>query len=193
MSFAQQGLWLLQQLPRDQLPTTYAYVPSRGTVDKQRLQNVESNSWNGTRSYERRWCKENGMLVQRLRRPADMPLPWRKFDYPQRRLFKRKLVWNKHFWKSRASRSVGQAPLWRCLDRTGRPRSRTRQDISSTISGRSRTLSRAGSAHHAASGRAEMAALPHLKVQYTDYAAWQRQRLTGERFENTTGITGSNN
>jgi hypothetical protein len=36
---------------------------------------------------------------------------------------------------------------------------------------------------YAADGRLELAGLPELPVQYADYAAWQRQRLTGELLE----------
>ena len=188
MSFAQQGMWLLQQM----LPDPAAYnVPKAfrfsGRVDREHVRaSLRVIS-------ERHEVLRTGLvmqwedLVQQVADAKDFPLPWREVDLRSTAIPERASVWQQVLEEeARRAFDLAEAPLWRILwiqlaedDQVlAFTFHHSIMDESSV-----RLLFQELSCLYHAGGNEELAGLPELPMQYADFAIWQRERLRGKEME----------
>lgn len=188
MSYPQQQMWLLHQI----LPDPAAYnVPLAcrmcGPVDRDRVRQAVGAVFARHEALRTSLLQENGRLLQRIHAAPELALPWRE----------------------ESLQGVPEAERWaavaRCLaDEAGRP-----FDLGRAPPWRATWLQLDADDqvltfvfHHgvmddwslrlffdewttlyARQGDAPDAGLPELPVQYADFAAWHRQKLSGQLLE----------
>ncbi|MEX1118676.1 MAG: amino acid adenylation domain-containing protein [Terrimicrobiaceae bacterium] len=179
MSFAQQGMWLLQQASVN--PATYNMSVAwhvEGPVDKARVIRALEMIQSRHDVLRSALVDEEGSLVQKIR--EDLPLPWeevnlREFAKDERDLEERLLT------QARRPFDMDQPPLWRVLwIAVGNDESllaftfhhSIMDEWSIRLFFEELTL-----LYEAKGGEA---CLPDLPIQYADYAMWQRERLRGD-------------
>ena len=188
MSFAQQGMWLLQQLLPDSA-TYHVPVACRlsGKVDRDRVRRALLVLVERHEVLRTALVHQEGTLVQQVAAAAAVPLPWQEVDFsavPSSR--RATLLTERLVEEARRPFDLARAPLWRT---EWIELAEAEQVLAFTF-------------HHSivdewslrlffaelqqlcgAEGNLEPARLPELPIQYADYAAWQRQRLSGELLE----------
>ena len=188
MSFAQQGMWLLHQT----LPDLAVYnVPVAfhlsGRVDRERVRRVLQVIVERHEVLRTALVLQGESLVQQIAAAKEFPLPWEEVDLQavppsqKQAALKARLL-----EEARRSFDLSQSPLWRVAWIT---LAEDEHVLGITFhhsivdEWTLRLFFQEWERLYAADGRLEVAGLPELPVQYADYAAWQRQRLTGKLLE----------
>ena len=188
MSFAQQGMWLLQQI----LPDPAAYnqpVAWRlsGKVDGDRIKQCLRIMMDRHEVLRTALSSHGGNLIQVVLSCDEMQVPWQEIDVSTGgSQHKDGILEELLLAESRRPIDLSLAPLWRVSwIKTG-----VDEHVLALIFHHSiidewslRLLSHELMRIYAVEGHAELAGLPELPVQYADYAVWQRQRLSGESYE----------
>jgi amino acid adenylation domain-containing protein len=188
MSFAQQGMWLLQQTLAD--TATYnepvAFHLS-GRMDRERVRRALQVIVERHEVLRTALVLQGESLVQQVAAAKDVPLPWLEVDLqsvpPSQ---KQPALEQRLLEEARRPFDLAQAPLWRVV---WIQLAEDEQVLGITFhhsimdEWTLRLFFQEWERLYAADGRLELAGLPELPVQYADYAAWQRQRLTGELME----------
>jgi amino acid adenylation domain-containing protein len=188
MSFAQQGMWLLQQTLPD--PATYNEpVACRlsGRVDREKVRRALQVIMERHEVLRTALVQLGENLVQQVATAKEVPLPWREValqavppSQRQTNLEEQLLA------EARRPFGLAQAPLWRAvwIELGGDEQVLAFTFHHSIVDEWSlRLFFQELERLYATDGQTELAGLPELPVQYADYAAWQRQRLTGELLE----------
>jgi amino acid adenylation domain-containing protein len=188
MSFAQQGMWLLQQT----LPDLAAYnlpVAFRlsGRMDRERVRRALQAIVERHEVLRTALVQNGESLVQQVAAADDVPLPWLEVDLlavpPSQ---KQSALEERLLWEARRSFDLAQAPLWRVVwIKLAEDEHVLAITFHHSILDEwtLRLFFQEWERLYAADGRLELAGLPELPVQYADFATWQRQRLTGELLE----------
>ncbi|PYJ33551.1 MAG: non-ribosomal peptide synthetase [Verrucomicrobia bacterium] len=188
MSFAQQGMWLLQQT----LPDLAAYnVPVAfrlsGRMDRERVRRALQAIVERHEVLRTALVQNGESLVQQVAAAKDVPLPWLEVDLlavpPSQ---KQSVLEERLLGEARRPFDLAQAPLWRIVwiklaedeHVLGITFHHSIEDERTL-----RLFFQEWERLYAADGELELAGLPELPVQYADFATWQRQRLTGELLE----------
>ncbi len=188
MSFAQQGLWLLQQTLAD--PATYNQPVAwhlSGQVDRLRCHRALQVIHERHEVLRTALLLHGEHLVQQIGTADEVPLPWLEIDLQtlapenQAEALADILIDN-----ARRPFELAHPPLWRAAW----IQLATDQQVLQLTFHHSiidewsmRRLFAELQQLYAADGQPESAGLPELPVQYADYAVWQRQRLRGDLLE----------
>ncbi len=188
MSFGQQGLWLLQQtLPDLAIYNQPVAFRLSGRVDRERVRRALRVILERHEILRTALVQEGASLLQQVAAAQDVPLPWLEVDLPAGTASERNSTLEECLMAAaRRPFDLTKAPLWRVV---WIPLGKEEHVLGMTF-------------HHSivdkwtqrlflaelerlynADGPIEPARLPELPVQYADFAAWQRQRLTGDLLE----------
>src|SRR5205809_2658416 len=188
LSFAQQGMWLLHQT----LPDLAVYnqpVAFRlsGRVDRDRVRRALQVIVERHEVLRTALVLQGQSLVQQIAAGKEVSLPWQEVDLQavppsqKQAALKARLL-----EEARRPFDLAQAPLWRVVWIT---LAEDEHVLGITFhhsimdEWTLRLFFQEWERLYAGGGRLELAGLPELAVQYADYAAWQRQRLTGKLLE----------
>ena len=189
-SFGQQGLWLLNQMLSE--PATYNQPIARrldGAIDPDRVRRGLRLALERHEILRTALLDRGGELVQLVIDARDLSLPWREVDLrgvPGASLettLKERLE-----AEARRPFDLAVAPLWRVLWVTLADNDHVLEitfhhsiidQWSIRLLFQELALTFSGAAIPGAA-ISQAASLPELPVQYADYAAWQRRRLTEE-------------
>ncbi len=187
-SFAQLGMWLLQQTLPD--PATYnqPFVwHLSGAVDRDKVRRSLEVIQARHAVLRTALVLRDEVLWQRIFLPDEVSLPWQECELRLMSAEQQPASLNERLQtEARLPFDLSQAPLWRVLWIQLRE---DEQVLALTFhhsiidEWSKRNLAHELECLYAADGRAEAAGLPALPGQYADYAAWQRQRLTGDFLE----------
>jgi amino acid adenylation domain-containing protein len=188
MSFAQQGMWVLQQT----LPDAATYNQPlawrlTGKVSRAKIQDALQRMVERHEVLRTALIVDNGALLQRIAAATDVSLPWQEVDLQSLSPAQQADALAKCLEEdARRPFDLALAPLWRVLwiqlaDDDQVLGFTFHHSIVDEWSMRlfGRELEQLG----AADGCLEAAGLHELPVQYADYAVWQRERLSGEFLE----------
>ena len=188
MSFAQQRMWLVQQTLPD--PATYNQPMAwrlSGRVDRERVRRALQVIVGRHEILRTALVQAGESLVQRVAEAHEIPLPWQEMDLQAVPPDEQQSVLEKRLLEEACRPfDLAQAPLWRCV---WVELAEDEQVLAFTFHHSIvdewtwRLFFQELERLYATDGRLELAGLPELPVQYADYAAWQRQRLTGELLE----------
>lgn len=188
MSFAQQGMWVLQQTLADAATynqplawrLTGKVLRAKIQVSLQRM--VERHEILRTALVE-----ENGVLLQRIAADTDIPLPWQEVDLQSLPPGQQAAVLAEHLAvDARRPFDLDRAPLWRAV---WIQLAEDDQVVGFTFhhsivdEWSMRLFGQELAQLYAANCSLETAGLEELPVQYADFAVWQRGRLTGDLLE----------
>ena len=188
MSPAQQGMWLLHQMLPD-LSTYNQPVSCRltGIVDRARCRQALRVIQARHEILRTALVQAEDGLVQQIAAVTDLALPWREVDLQGVPADRRQADLEDCLLEEvRRPFELDEAPLWRVVWIQLAPDDQVLACTfhhSVTDEWSKRLFFRELEQLYAAGGREEAAAVPELPVQYADYAAWQRQLLTGALFE----------
>ena len=183
LSFAQQRLWFLDQLqPRSSLYNMPVALRLSGALDLSALSSTLTEVVRRHESLRTRFVVSAGLPLQVVDEPAPAPLPLADLSAlpaPAAEQTARRLLAD----ESRRPFDLERGPLFRALLLRLTPTEHlalfTMHHI--TSDGWSMgVLVREVAALYAAFVKGETSPLPELRIQYADFAAWQRRRLQGE-------------
>ncbi|HEY0793552.1 MAG TPA: amino acid adenylation domain-containing protein [Chthoniobacterales bacterium] len=186
MSFGQQRMWLLQQvLPN---PSTYNVPVAwhlRGHVDRERVRRALQTMVERHEVLRTALVQQGEQLLQRIAAVGEVALPWEVIDGRAHPLAARESHWETFLAEEACQPfDLAQAPLWRAVWVEDGPNDHAvgftfHHGIVDEWSLRLffEELARL----YGADGQTAPAGLSEL--QYADYSAWQRQRLTGPLLE----------
>lgn len=188
MSFAQQGMWLVQQM----LPDPAAYnVPKvvrlSGRVNREGVRASLRVILERHEVLRAALVIQGEDLVQQVADAKDFPLPWREVDLRSTAVPERASAWQQVLEEeARRAFDLSEAPLWRIL---WIQLAEDDQVLAFTFhhsimdEWSVRLLFQELSCLYHAGGNEESAGLPELPMQYADFAIWQRERLTVKEME----------
>ncbi|MCX6917222.1 MAG: condensation domain-containing protein, partial [Verrucomicrobia bacterium] len=188
MSFAQQGMWLLQQTLPD--PATYNQPIAwhfSGQVDRERVRRALQAILERHEVLRTALVQQGEDLVQRVGSASEVPLPWQEMDLQAVPPGQKEAVLEEWLLaEARRPFDLAWAPLWRVvwLELAGDEHVLVltfHHSIEDEWS--KRLFFQELERFYVTGGQTERAGLPELPVQYADYAAWQRRRLAGELLE----------
>ena len=185
MSFAQQRMWLLQQMQPD-LATYNEPIAYRlsGSVDAARARRALHAIIQRHEVLRTALVVDGDTFGQQVASLEEMPFPWEEMDIQSVPPSEQKGVLAERLLAEvRRPFDLNQAPLWRAV---WFKLAETEQVVAITFhhsivdEWSMRLFLQEWERLYSADGRLELAGLPELPVQYGDYAAHQKQRLTGE-------------
>ena len=189
LSFAQQGMWLLQQT----MPNHSAYNMSvawhlDGSIDKTRIRRALEVIQSRHDVLRTALVNEEGSLVQQI--GEWISLPWEEVDLQGVADGERDAALEARLLAAaRQPFDLAQAPLWRVLwvEVSGKESVLGFMFHHAIMDEWSMRLffQELGSLYEAMQ-QAQIAKLPDLPVQYADYAAWERARVAGSEFVTQT-------
>jgi len=188
MSFGQQAMWLLQQTLPD--PTAYNLPVAwrfQGQMDRAKVRRALTEIQSRHEVLRTALVQASGNLSQLIRAGSAVPLPWQEVDLRSLPLEQKPAALEDGLRKeARHAFDLAQAPLWQVtwIDLADEDQVLLFCFHHSIVDEWSlRLFFQELELLYAANGPAHLAPLPELPVQYADYAAWQRQRLTGQPLE----------
>jgi amino acid adenylation domain-containing protein len=188
MSFAQQRMWLLRQTLPD--PATYNLAVAwrlSGRVDLEKVRRALMAILERHEVLRTALVQTEGNLMQQITGANGVSLPWQEVDLrivPPNQ--KEEILAGRLLEEARRPFDLGQAPLWRVVwVHLGEEEQVLAFTFHHCVMDEwsMRLCIQELERFYAADGQIEPAGLPVLPVQYADYAAWQRQRLTGKLLE----------
>src|SRR5207249_2343882 len=188
LEFKLAEMWQLQQTLAD-TATYNAPVAFRlsGRVDRERVRRALQAIVERHEVLRIALVQNGEILVQQIAAAKDVPLPWLEVDLlavpPSQ---KQSALEERLLEEARRPFDLAQAPLWRVVwIKLAEDEHVLGITLHHSIVDEwtLRLFFQEWERLYAADGRLEVAGLPELPVQYADYAAWQRQRLTGELLE----------
>ena len=188
MSFGQQQFWLIQETLQDHA----TYNESRacrlsGPVNREKIRRALAMIMERHEVLRTALVHREKSLVQEIACAKDVSLPWREVELstvPADR--KEEALKELLLEEARGLFDLAQAPLWRAvwIKLNAEEHVLTLTFHHSIVDEWSQRLFlRELEEIYASDGRAELAQLPNLSVQYADYSAWQRRRMTGAFLE----------
>jgi amino acid adenylation domain-containing protein len=188
MSFAQQGMWLLQQTLQD--PAAYNVSTAwqlEGSVDPTRLRQCLRIIQSRHEVLRTGLTEKNGKLLQFVLESETCLLPWQEVDLSTLDGDRLSAARNQQLKdEARQSFDLASPPLWRvlwlkCDEQNCTAIFTFHHSIIDEWS--LQIFSRELNLCYEDSERNEPALLPALPVQYGDYAVWQKDRLAGKELE----------
>ena len=188
VSFAQQRMWLLQRLLPD--PATYNQPMAcrlSGPVDREKVRRTLQAILERHEVLRTALVQQGEKLVQQVAGAKAVPLPWQEMDLQAVPPSQKQAVLEERLLEeARRPFDLAQAPLWRAVwIELGRDEHVLGFTFHHSIVDEwsLRLFFQELERLYASDGQTERAGLRESPVQYADYAAWQRQRLTGEFLE----------
>ena len=188
MSFAQQGMWLLQQTLAD--PATYNLPLAwhlTGRVDRTEVCRALQAMAGRHEILRTALVLQDGNLLQQILAPNDMLVPWQEIDLKAVPTAQQKTALDEQLLaEARRPFDLAQAPLWRAMwiELAADGHVLALAFHHSIVDEWSMRLFLQELQHlYATDGQRQLAGMPELPVQYADYAVWQRQRLAGAFLE----------
>ncbi|MEI7912694.1 MAG: amino acid adenylation domain-containing protein, partial [Verrucomicrobiota bacterium] len=188
MSFAQQGMWLLQQTLAD--PATYNQPVAwhlSGKVDPQRCRRSLQTIHERHEVLRSALLLQGDELVQQVGSADELPLPWLEIDLQTLPPETQADALAGHLLdEARRPFDLAQPPLWRAAwARLASDQQVLQLTFHHSIIDEwsKRQLFAELQQLYAADGQPVLAGHPELPLQYADYAVWQRQRLSGDQLE----------
>jgi acyl carrier protein len=185
-SFAQQGMWLLQQTLPD--PSTYNLFPAwilEGSIDRDAVRRALRIIQLRHEVLRTSLVYAEGNLLQCIAAPEALPLPWQEVDLRELAEEERAAALEERLLaEARQPFDLAQAPLWRAVwIQTAEHEQVLGLSFHHSIMDEwsIRLFVHELQYLYDTGGNEESAGLPELPVQYADFAVWQRERLTGER------------
>ncbi len=185
MSVGQQQLWLVQQTLPD--PATYnepVVYHLLGSVAVACLKKSLEAIWERHEVLRTALVQEGESLVQKIFPAKMLDLPWEELDLRAVPASERQVAMERHLMEvSRRPFDLAQAPLWRVLWMTLANHEHQLAVIfhhAIVDEWSERLFFDEWRRLYAAEADPAKAGLAELPVQYADYAAWQRSRLTDE-------------
>ena len=188
MSFAQQGMWLLQQT----LPDSATYNQPiawylSGQVEQAKVQVALQRIVERHEVLRTVLLLQDGDLQQRIYAAGYFPLPWRNLDLQATPSDQQAAALAVQLQAdARRPFDLARAPLWRVV---WIQLAEHEQVLGITFhhsiidEWSMRLVCREFELLYAADGCLESVGLPELPVQYADFSAWQRQHMTGDFLE----------
>lgn len=188
MSFAQQGMWLGQQtLPDPAMYNESVACRLTGRVDLEKLRRALQVIVERHEVLRTALVLQGEDLLQQVVVAEDVPLAWLEVDLQTVPLDHRQSALEERLLEeARRPFDLAQAPLWRAvwIEFAEEEHVLALTFHHSIVDEWTlRLFFQEWERLYAADGRLEPAGLSELPVQYADYAAWQRRRLTGELLE----------
>ena len=190
MSFAQQQMWLLQQMVPEEatynLPVAWDIS---GPVDQEKVRRALQSILERHEVLRTSLVHQGESLLQQITPAKDAPLPWKEIDLQAVAPRRKQVALERQMLKeARRPFVLAQAPLWRV--------------VWIKLGGDEHVL--AFTFHHcimdewsvqlffqeleglyASDAQVRRANLPELPIQYADYSVWQRRQLTGTLLQET--------
>ena len=184
MSFAQQGMWLLHQTLADSAAYNLPFAwHLAGPVDADRFRQALQQISARHEILRTALVLQGEDLIQLVVPAGAFVVPWQECDLQAVESAKQPSVLAAALSaEARRPFDLAQAPLWRVLWiklAAAQQVLALNFDHSIVDEWSMRLLVEELEKLYATNGNGEAAGLPELTIQYADYAAWQRQQLTG--------------